>query len=765
MISKFRRGNDKKLISLKTDINELQNITSNNDIINVINPVSGDLNMNNNSILATQNIDTKKINNKDVQYNPSIAELNMNNFKITNLPNAVNPTDAISKGQSDTLYLNVTGDLMQGNINMSNNRIINLGNPLSGTEAINRNYLQTNTLANPATTTQNMNNNRITNLPLALSLSDPVTVDYLQTYGVTNPVTSNLNMNNFEIQEVKTIRGRNNVPLNIILGSGGSLSISGGEIFCGNSRIGSVALPLFGDDVATRDYVDGKTLNLQYNPSISNLDMKGYNLLNTTQVFSNDIYVNNIFKNPSNLLTEIGVHTKLNLLGNNIEQVSNIVTTLGGLALKGNDNLILECALSDIKAVSSLSLENNNINNINQLTTKRINGLYFIRQESDLPNPITTGTYIICNQVTLTSKYTIVGDCSFYGFGKESELRFLDVLSTNGYSISSTNYNLSFCNLKFSNIANIGVSMFNFSNIALDKILKFTNCLITDNFTPDLFNISGYDLVDINQCIFINNKSTTKHLYVSGSTKLQITSCEFSKQLQVSAIPVIYGTANMIDLYGSFTSVNINNCYIHSEQTQKGVFIADTQISTLSTLISNNTFNSTGQTTGSNISYNVVLHPELWINNNNGILNIKSVLEGFVNNNTTYTVTNINNFVPIRFGPTFAIITNVRFEPTGGESEFKYIGNQPINCLINATITATHNTGGDDICRVTVSLNGANTTFIQALITQGTTRTFTYTKVYDLVKNDILQFRVINITANSNQGFLAQSLVASLTEF
>ena len=110
----------------------------------------------------------------------------------------------------------------------------------------------------------------------------------------------------------------------------------------------------------------------------------------------------------------------------------------------------------DLNPNITFSLENNNINNINQLTTKRINGLYFIRQESDLPNPITTGTYIICNQVTLTSKYTIVGDCSFYGFGKESELRFLDVLSTNGYSISSTNYNLSFCNLNTKFIISCG---------------------------------------------------------------------------------------------------------------------------------------------------------------------------------------------------------------------------------------------------------------------------------------------------------------------
>ena len=219
----------------------------------------------------------------------------MNNNVISNLGTAIDPTDAISKGQSDTLYLAKAGGTMTGDINMGSRRIINCIGPLSGNDVVTRNYLQSVTLANPATETQNMNNNRIINLPaplalsepvplsyfqtnalmnpasatlnmnnnriinvpLALSLTDAVSVNYLQANALLNPANANLNMNNFEIQEVKTIRGRNNVPLNIILGSGGSLSISGGEIFCGNSRIGSVSLPLFGDDVATKDYVDG----------------------------------------------------------------------------------------------------------------------------------------------------------------------------------------------------------------------------------------------------------------------------------------------------------------------------------------------------------------------------------------------------------------------------------------------------------------------------------------------------------------------------
>jgi hypothetical protein len=236
------------------------------DPTGVFNPLDGSLNANNFRItnLGTT-VDLKDAINKGEANGLYLSKIggtmtgtiNMNTNLITNLGTAVNPADAISKGQSDTLYLNVTGDLMQGNINMSNNRIINLGNPLSGTEAINRNYLEANTLTNPVNATLNMNNNRIINVPLALSLTDAVSVNYLQANALLNPSNANLNMNNFEIQEIKTLRGRNNVPLNIILGSGGSLSISGGGIFCGNARIGSLAPPLFGDDATTKDYVDG----------------------------------------------------------------------------------------------------------------------------------------------------------------------------------------------------------------------------------------------------------------------------------------------------------------------------------------------------------------------------------------------------------------------------------------------------------------------------------------------------------------------------
>lgn len=274
------------------------------DPTGVFNPLDGSLNANNFRITNLgSTVDLKDAINKGEANNLYLSKsggtmagiIYMNNNRISNVGSAIDNTDAITFQQSNNLYLAKTGGTMTGDINMGSQRIINISAPQSGNDVVNRNYLQANTLANPATTTQNMNNNRIINLPaplaltepvtvsyfqtnalmnpanatlnmnnnriinvpLALSLTDAVSVNYLQANALINPANANLNMNNFEIQEIKTLRGRNNVPLNIILGSGGSLSISGGEIFCGNARIGTVAPPLFGDDVATKDYVDG----------------------------------------------------------------------------------------------------------------------------------------------------------------------------------------------------------------------------------------------------------------------------------------------------------------------------------------------------------------------------------------------------------------------------------------------------------------------------------------------------------------------------
>lgn len=62
--------------------------------------------------------------------------LSMNGYRITELGSAQEDTDALPKGQADTLYVNVSGDSMTGPLSMGGNKVSAVGTPSAGTDAI-----------------------------------------------------------------------------------------------------------------------------------------------------------------------------------------------------------------------------------------------------------------------------------------------------------------------------------------------------------------------------------------------------------------------------------------------------------------------------------------------------------------------------------------------------------------------------------------------------------------------------------------------------
>jgi hypothetical protein len=62
-------------------------------------------------------------------------QLNMNGYRITHLGYALDGTDALPKGQADTLFVNVSGDTMTGPLGLGGNRITGLGTPVTSTDA------------------------------------------------------------------------------------------------------------------------------------------------------------------------------------------------------------------------------------------------------------------------------------------------------------------------------------------------------------------------------------------------------------------------------------------------------------------------------------------------------------------------------------------------------------------------------------------------------------------------------------------------------
>jgi hypothetical protein len=472
---------------------------------------------------------------------------------------------------------------------------------------------------------------------------------------------------------------------------------------------------------------------------------------------------------------------ELKLNDNKITSCSELSSANGDLIIKGLTNggtfpaskISLEAFTVDLsQCPNGIQMGTHRITNAgliagqtistNESITRKMNNIFYINQESDFPNPLVGGTYHIQDIIVMTQPLTITGDCSFFGMGRDSdsELRFQDTTTPSGYCINITDYNVSFQNLKLSN-QSTNINLLNASNPSKSNFLLFTNSFITDCKNAEVFNIFGFDLVDLNQCLFMFNYTTNKHLYVDSSSKLQISSCEFLRQFEKGSSPANWGTANMVDLYGTMGAINISGCLFHAQQTQIGLYIDNAQTA-LENVVSGNTFISIGQTTGTNIEYDITLHPELVIEGNSGIINEKAVVEGSVQNNTIYTATIAGQYVPLNV-PTITYPIINRFINTG--SQIQYVGKKPITCLVNANINADHNDGKNDDCRFGNFQNGILVSSIGISINDGTAKAFSYNAILTLQQNDTIEFVVQNITAGTNtEGFRAIDVNATLVE-
>ena len=108
--------------------------------------------------------------------------INMNNNKITNLPDPTLANDPITKQYANRVYLTDSGFTMQDNIGMNNHEILGLNpTPSDGTAAVSKNY--TDTVYIKKGTDIDMNGHRITGLPIIpLTSGEPITKGFVEKY-------------------------------------------------------------------------------------------------------------------------------------------------------------------------------------------------------------------------------------------------------------------------------------------------------------------------------------------------------------------------------------------------------------------------------------------------------------------------------------------------------------------------------------------------------------------------------------------------------
>ena len=114
------------------------------------------------------------------------GELSMNNHKITNLSEPIEPEDAATRGyiknftRNNFLKLEGTNN-MEGDLNADNHKIINLSDPVDDGDVINKRYLEstTNNFLRRDGGELNLSNDKIVNLSEPTEVQDAATKQYV----------------------------------------------------------------------------------------------------------------------------------------------------------------------------------------------------------------------------------------------------------------------------------------------------------------------------------------------------------------------------------------------------------------------------------------------------------------------------------------------------------------------------------------------------------------------------------------------------------
>jgi hypothetical protein len=223
-----------------------------------------------------------------------------------------------------------------------------------------------------------------------------------------------------------------------------------------------------------------------------------------------------------------------------------------------------------------------------------------VTQESDfgvggllLPNT----TYVVRGEVAITStlQASSADGVEIIGLGRDTD--GLNVTAVGITMLSITDSNVILKDLKFRGTGanstviratNISAGAYNQGRL---KTLAINDCQFRN--CQNVMVIRGFDLVDINNCLFNYVEAPTSGLDFEDVSKLQITSCELIRWFNESTIPTPSGwaTATMINLLPNnvvgFGAVNINGCVIHPQQTQIGINISALSTTGFGTISSN----------------------------------------------------------------------------------------------------------------------------------------------------------------------------------
>lgn len=390
-----------------------------------------------------------------------------------------------------------------------------------------------------------------------------------------------------------------------------------------------------------------------------------------------------------------------------------------------------------------------------------------VTEASDLPTTLVANTtYLIRGEITISSPIT----CSVEGveiIGLDRNLDHLIWVGT-GPMITIVDVNFGMSGIRLSgtratgsiiSATNIDVAGFNAGRL---KVLTFLNCQFRGTY--DVMDIKGFDLVDINNCLFFYIKAQNFGLRFEDTSKIEISSCELIRWFDETTIPTPGGWAicSMIELLpnnlASFGAVNINGCVIHPQQTQNGIEIAAGSTTGFGT-ISSNAFVTVGLTTGKIFlpEVPVVLLPDYSsaqtigydVFANQGVLNSVSGVVMTLTGNATVTSLTQNVPAQINMGGAATQQASVRFT-TSAAGVNTYTGTKQVYISLHCTITFDKQGSGADDYIFYYYKNGAQLPGSQTAVRANPNDAITM--VYGTLMNnsDTIELYVENTSSNDD---------------
>ena len=329
-------------------------------------------------------------------------------------------------------------------------------------------------------------------------------------------------------------------------------------------------------------------------------------------------------------------------------------------------------------------------------------------------------TYLVRGEVTCTNTLTANGD----GIAIIGLNRNLDklVYTGTGNFINVTDYDFTLKDLWLSatTTGSLLISATNVTGAGFNdgrtKVFEVFNCQFRNCF--DVWDINGFDLVDVSNSLFFYIQAPTIGLRFRDTSKIEFSSCELIRWFDetTTASPSGWATCSMIELQNnnlsSYGAVNINGCIIHPQQTQNGIDIGTTSTTGFGT-ISSNAFINVGLTTGEVFlpiatglpDYSQAATYNYDVFSNQGILNSTSgVVMTFVGN-TTDTALSSGTPAAINTGALASAQSAVRFRASS-IGRATYDATKQIYVSIHGTLSYAKQGGGIDAYTFYLYKNG-----------------------------------------------------------